>query len=155
MSDITRFGVGCLWAAALIGGPATGAAAQQTTVARVENRPYMAIVSLAGKDNFDAYCAVCHGRDAKGNGPAAPAMKAAVPDLTTLARRHGGNFNAPTVEYVIRGTGKTPTPAHGVEEMPIWGYIFDPTLSDRAATALRISNLVKYVESIQEGGTPR
>ena len=152
MSDITRLGVGCLWVAALIGGLAAGTAAQQSTVPRVENRPYVAIVSLAGKDNFDAYCAVCHGRDAKGNGPAAPAMKAAVPDLTTIARRHGGRFDAPAVEYVIRGTGKMATPAHGVEEMPIWGYVFDPTLTDRGATTLRINNLVKYLESIQQDG---
>ena len=32
------------------------------------------IQSVEGKDNFEAYCAVCHGRDAKGTGPAAPAM---------------------------------------------------------------------------------
>jgi hypothetical protein len=79
-------------------------------------------------------------------------MKAAVPDLTTIARRHGGRFNAPAVEYVIRGTGKMTTPAHGVEEMPIWGYVFDPNLTDRGATTLRVNNLVKYLESIQEDG---
>jgi mono/diheme cytochrome c family protein len=140
--------------AALIEALATGAAAQQTTVPRVENRPYAAIVSLTGKDNFEAYGAVCHGRDAKGNGPAAPAMKAAVPDLTTIALRRGVKFNTAAIEYVIRGTGKMPTPFHGVEAMPIWGYVFDPTLSDRGATTLRINNLVKYLESIQEGGVP-
>jgi mono/diheme cytochrome c family protein len=154
MSDITRLGVGCLWVAALIGSLATGAAAPQKAVPRVESQHYAAIVSLAGKDNFNTYCAVCHGRDGKGNGPAAPAMKAAVPDLTTLARRHGGTFNAPAVEYVIRGTGRMPTPAHGVEQMPIWGYVFDPTMSERGAATLRINNLVKYLESIQEGGVP-
>jgi hypothetical protein len=81
-------------------------------------------------------------------------MKAAVPDLTRLARRHGGTFNAPAVEYVIRGTGKMRTPAHGVEHMPVWGYVFDPTLTDRGATTLRINNLVKYLELIQEDGVP-
>jgi mono/diheme cytochrome c family protein len=154
MSNTARLGVGCVGAAALIGSLATGPAAQQGTVPRVENRPYAAIVSLEGRDNFEAYCAVCHGRDAKGNGPAAPAMKAAVPDLTTLARRHGGRFNAPAVEYVIRGTGKMPTPAHGVEQMPIWGYVFDPTLAERGAAALRFNNLVKYLESIQQDDVP-
>jgi mono/diheme cytochrome c family protein len=52
--------------------PAPPPAAQKPTVKAVHAPP---IVSLDGKDNYDAYCAVCHGRDAKGNGPAAPAMK--------------------------------------------------------------------------------
>jgi hypothetical protein len=56
--------------------------------------------------------------------PAAPAMKVPVPDLTTIAKRSAGKFNATDVEYIIRGTGKTATPAHGVEDMPIWGDVF-------------------------------
>ena len=39
------------------------------------------IVSVQGKDNFDAYCAVCHGKTGKGDGPAAPAMKKPVAAL--------------------------------------------------------------------------
>jgi mono/diheme cytochrome c family protein len=105
------------------------------------------IVSIDGKDNYEAYCAVCHGRDAKGNGPAAPAMKAAVPDLTTIAARSKGTFDSPHVEYVIRQPGKTPTPAHGAEEMPIWGDVFQT--EDRARSTLRIKNLVRYLQSIQ------
>ena len=38
--------------------------------------------------------AVCQRNQSKGKGPAAPAMKAKVPDLTTFAARHGGKFNA-------------------------------------------------------------
>jgi mono/diheme cytochrome c family protein len=125
--------------------------AAQGVTPHVEKAPYIAMVSIAGKDNFEAYCAVCHGIDAKGGGPAAPAMKAPVPDLTTLAARNGGKFNAAAVEYVIRGTGKMATPAHGVSEMPVWGYIFDPELWNRDVTALRVTNLVKYLESIQRG----
>ena len=106
------------------------------------------IVSIDGKENFDSYCAVCHGKDAKGHGPAAPAMKAPVPDLTTMARRNGGKFDGTAALYVVRGTGKTATPAHGVEEMPIWGQVFRS--GDEGKATLRIKNLVEYLERIQE-----
>ena len=90
---------------------------------------------------------MCHGKEAKGNGPAAPAMKVPVPDLTTIAKRNNGKFIATNVEPIIRGTGKTPTPAHGVEDMPIWGEVFRN--EDKTRTMLRIGNLIKYLESIQ------
>jgi mono/diheme cytochrome c family protein len=109
------------------------------------------IQSVEGKDNFEAYCAVCHGRDAKGTGPAAPAMKVPVPDLTTIARRNQGRFDASGVEEIIRGTGRTATPAHGVEDMPIWGEVF--RYGDPSVTRLRIGNLVKYVQSLQAAGS--
>lgn len=74
--------------------------------------------SAAGKTMFNEYCASCHGMDAKGDGPAAPALKRAPPDLTILARQNGGKFPALHVSEVIRG-GKA-TPAHGSKEMPAW-----------------------------------
>jgi mono/diheme cytochrome c family protein len=114
---------------------------------KIKTVPAVPIQSVDGPDNFHAYCAVCHGADAKGNGPAAPAMKAKVPDLTTFAARHDGKFNAVHVEQIITGVGKTPSPAHGVEEMPIWGEVFRS--EDRAKTAMRVGNLVKYIQSIQ------
>jgi mono/diheme cytochrome c family protein len=132
---------------------AVGVAAQtppeQKPVPSVKEVSARPILSIAGKDNFDAYCAVCHGKDGKGDGPAAPAMKAALPDLTTMAKRNNGRFDAARVEYIVRGTGKTATPAHGVEHMPIWGDVFRS--EDQARARLRIGNLVRYVESIQAG----
>jgi hypothetical protein len=74
-------------------------------------------------------------------------MKVPVPDLTSMAGRHGGKFDAVAVEYILRGTGKTATPAHGVETMPIWGDAFS---GDPARVTLRIRNLVKYLENIQQ-----
>jgi mono/diheme cytochrome c family protein len=108
-----------------------------------------AIASLEGKDNFDAYCAVCHGKDAKGTGPAAPAMKTPVPDLTLIAKRHGGKFDEVTIANIVKGSGKTmATPAHGVETMPIWGDVFHGS-EDPTVTAARVRNLVNYLKSIQ------
>lgn len=124
-----------------------GAQSQATQKPIIKTTVAVPIVSVEGADNYRAYCAVCHGPAGKGDGPAAPAMKVPVPDLTTIAKRHGGKFNATDVEYIIRGTGKTQTPAHGREDMPIWGEVF--RAEDKGKNALRISNLVKYVESIQ------
>jgi mono/diheme cytochrome c family protein len=114
---------------------------------KIKTASAVPIQSVDGADNFHAYCAVCHGADAKGNGPAAPAMKVKVPDLTTFAARHDGKFNDVQVEKIITGVGKTPSPAHGVEDMPIWGDVFRS--EDKTKTALRVRNIVKYIQSIQ------
>ena len=90
----------------------------------IKTAPAVPLVSVEGKENFEAYCAVCHGKDGKGNGPAAPAMKVPVPDLTTLAARNKGKFDPIGVELIVKGSGKTATPAHGVETMPIWAKLF-------------------------------
>lgn len=121
----------------------------QSPVPAVKVVPYAAIQSVEGRDNFVAYCAVCHGMDGKGDGPAAPAMKAPVPDLTTLAMRHNGKFDSVAVEYIVKGTGKLVTPAHGSSEMPIWGRVFAPLAADQPVATIRIRNLVQYMETIQ------
>jgi mono/diheme cytochrome c family protein len=117
-------------------------------VPQVKEVPARAIGSVDGSDSFSAYCAVCHGRDAKGNGPAAPALKSPIPDLTTIARRNGGKFDALAIERVISGSDKA-RPAHGSLEMPIWGQVFRTTQGD-AAASIRLINLVKYLETIQQ-----
>src|SRR5438045_2509154 len=75
--------------------------------------------SNSGKEMFNSYCAVCHGTDAKGNGPAASAMKTSPTDLTTLAQKNGGKYPAPHVAAVIKG--QATTASHGSQDMPIWG----------------------------------
>jgi mono/diheme cytochrome c family protein len=133
-----------LWVASVVVLGAGPLAAQ--TVKRETARP---IVSILGADNFDEYCAVCHGMDGKGRGPAAPAMKMPMPDLTKLTSRNGGAFSHSDVERAILGKG-SPTPAHGSEEMPIWGQVFRSFDQDPSVRALRITNLVKYIEKLQQ-----
>jgi mono/diheme cytochrome c family protein len=131
-----------------LAGRTTIANAGQKAVPEIKTVPCNAIASVEGKENFAAYCAVCHGADARGGGPAAPAMKAAVPDLTTIAKRHDGKFDALAVQYVITSSA---TPAHGSPEMPVWGEAFrgDTPSGSREHTTLRIRNLVTYLESLQ------
>ena len=122
------------------------AAAQQPGAPTINKGEFNAIVSVEGKDSFAAYCAVCHGADGKGGGPAVPALKVPVPDLTTMAKRHG-KYDEVAVQNQIRGTSKMP-PAHGSVEMPIWGPLFKSQGSDHAAL-LRVRNLAAYVGTIQ------
>src|SRR6266498_4146313 len=68
---------------------------QQGTAPRIQ--------SVEGVDTYKAYCAVCHGPAAKGNGPAATALKKVPADLTTMAKRSGGKFSEADVEFVIMG----------------------------------------------------
>ena len=54
--------------------------------------PAALITSLQGAELFKTYCAVCHGIDAKGNGPMAKSLKTAPADLTRIAARNRGSF---------------------------------------------------------------
>lgn len=96
---------------------------------------------------YRAYCASCHGVEAHGDGPAAPALKTKVPDLTFIAKRNGGVFPADRVSNIISGD-ETPL-AHGSREMPIWGPIFHQVEADQDWGHVRLKNLSKYLESIQ------
>lgn len=104
--------------------------------------------SLEGPDIFRSYCASCHGADAKGGGPAAAALKTRVPDLTAISKRNGGAFPAKRVERVIAGDDTIS--AHGSREMPTWGPIFHQIERDRDYGNIRLRNVTKYIESIQQ-----
>jgi mono/diheme cytochrome c family protein len=104
--------------------------------------------SNSGKDMFVSYCAVCHGKDAKGNGPAATAMKTPPADLTILAKDNGGKYPASHVASVIRG--QATLASHGTQDMPIWGPLFSSiSQGNEAQVQQRISNLVSYIDSLQ------
>jgi mono/diheme cytochrome c family protein len=100
-----------------------------------------------GPELYQAYCAPCHGKDGKGDGPAAAALKTTPTDLTTLAKTHGGKFPVGGVREVLGGGSSTP--AHGSAEMPVWGPIFRSMHSNQSIAALQVDNLVHYLESIQ------
>ncbi len=106
------------------------------------------IPSIEGADLYRAYCATCHGVDAKGGGPMALVLKAPLPDLTLIARHNKGVFPTERVEAIISGEQDLIT-AHGSREMPMWGSIFSQIVWDRDMGKVRIHNLAKYLEMIQ------
>jgi len=102
----------------------------------------------SGKDMFNSYCAVCHGTDAKGAGPAASAMKTNPVDLTALAKKSGGKYPASHVAAVLRG--QAITASHGSQDMPIWGPLFSSiSQGHEAQVQQRIANLVDYIGTLQ------
>jgi len=102
----------------------------------------------SGKEMFLSYCASCHGKDAKGDGPAAAALKERPADLTVLAKLNGGKYPMNKVTSVLRG--QTNLVPHGDQEMPVWGRVFW-TLSggSEGIVTQRIANLNRYIESLQ------
>ena len=79
------------------------------TIATAQTKPTIKEVpakmtrSLDGKELFRQFCAVCHGVDAKGGGPAAAALKRAPSDLTQISRKHEGKFPSLPVKVAITG----------------------------------------------------
>jgi mono/diheme cytochrome c family protein len=105
------------------------------------------IASLDGQALFHEYCAVCHGDNAKGNGPMARVLKVPPADLTHIAMRNGGKFPFQRVEKII--SGESEVNSHGTREMPIWGPIFSQIAWDQDLGKVRIQSLAKYLERIQ------
>jgi len=101
-----------------------------------------------GAEMYRTYCAVCHGLDGKGGGPAAPALKQSVPDLTLLSKRNGGEFPTFRVSNLIQGDNLVA--AHGSRDMPMWGDVFRDLKRDEMVVKLRVHNLTQYIASIQE-----
>ena len=121
---------------------------QETGPAQSQQTPQKLIPSVKGVDLFHAYCSSCHGVDGKGNGPAAPALNTKPADLTTIAQRNGGVFPTERVRKIIAGDAQII--AHGSREMPVWGPIFHRVEWDQDLGAVRLQNVTKYLESIQQ-----
>ena len=115
----------------------------QTTIRQT---PISSTSPASGQEMFMAYCASCHGKDGKGNGPAAPALKKAPSDLSLLSKNKGGKF--PGNEVYLAISGEFDVPAHGSRDMPVWGQVFRRSGTDDRAK-LRLTNLTKYIESLQ------
>ncbi len=131
---------------ALLGFATSLCAAQEKPAKQAKPSSSLAV----GAKIYKRDCAVCHGNDGKGNGPppASSPFTEPPPDLTTLARRHEGEFPAAYVKSVLLNGAKAPD--HGPAEMPVWGVMFKAaTKSDDAKVAARIADLTEYIESLQ------
>jgi mono/diheme cytochrome c family protein len=105
----------------------------------------------SGEVMYKQYCAVCHGLEAKGDGPYAPMLKVPPPDLTTLSKRHGYGGKFP-YDYVfdILSFGPRITIFHGSSDMPAWGSVFQYLYkNDEPVVQKRIKNLCDYLASLQ------
>jgi mono/diheme cytochrome c family protein len=134
---------GILFVIALVTGPGI-ARAQKSEQKPAERQPSTA----SGKETFLKYCASCHGEDAKGNGPAAIALKPPPADLTTLSKRYNGKFPAGHVSALLK-FGRN-LAAHGSLDMPVWGSRFKTLDPVRDPTGQQhIDDVVAYIRSLQ------
>ncbi len=135
-----------LWVFAALVALALMAGAQEKKV--IKHVPVKPTSAASGQEMYVTYCAVCHGKDGKGGGPAAEALKVPPPDLTTLAKKNGGQYPSMRVNSTIRGEANLP--AHGSKDMPVWGRLFWSLSGGHSAEVQqRVANLNNYIESLQ------
>jgi mono/diheme cytochrome c family protein len=113
---------------------------------RIEKVPIQPTSAADPQQMFDTYCAVCHGKEGKGNGPAASALTKVPADLTRISARNGGTFPKVRVKRFIEGLDGVP--AHGTRDMPIWGGLFRALNRDTAE--LRVEALAQYLDKMQQ-----
>jgi len=108
-----------------------------------------------GKPLYLRYCAACHGRQGRGDGPVAPALGEKPTDLTQLAATHGDEFPLQAVVDAIDGTRTVR--AHGVSEMPVWGEVLQPDRASpqqKLAARSKIIAIADYLRSLQGAPPP-
>ena len=108
-----------------------------------------------GEEEYQRSCSLCHGEDAKGDGPYSIALVFKPSDLTQILRENDGEFPFLEIYFVI--DGRDMTKVHGTRLMPIWGDRYNdeswshasPEYSDTLVRG-RIFELLLYLYSIQE-----
>ncbi len=115
----------------------------------IKHVPVKQTSPTSGQEMYTNYCAVCHGANGTGGGPAASALKSTPTNLTDLSAKNGGKYPSMHVSSVLRGDAETP--AHGSKEMPVWGPLFrNLSQGHDSEVQQRIANINTYLESIQK-----
>jgi mono/diheme cytochrome c family protein len=124
-----------------------GVVACEAQTSQVKKEPIQMTSPASGSEMFNSYCAPCHGKEGKGNGPAAASLKIPPANLAELAKKNEGKFPADHVANILRsGVGG----AHGSPDMPVWGPLFSQVSGrNDSIVQIRISNLIHYIESLQ------
>jgi mono/diheme cytochrome c family protein len=109
------------------------------------------VSSPSGAYLFKTYCATCHGKDAKGDGPLASQLRFAPPDLTLFAKRSGGAYPRDQVFRII--DGRKALKGHGGPDMPVWGDAFKVSVDGYSEEKVKakIDALTEFLKSIQAG----
>lgn len=109
----------------------------------------------SGAKEYQQRCALCHGDNARGNGPYAFALVFKPSDLTKLSISNGGSF--PFIETYLKIDGREIAKAHGTRLMPIWGNRYNEEswslVSPEYASTLargKIFELLLFLHSLQD-----
>jgi mono/diheme cytochrome c family protein len=105
---------------------------------------------FVGSELFRTYCATCHGKSGKGDGPLADSLRKRPPDLTQFAKQNNDTFPAEKVRRII--DGREPVTGHGGPDMPVWGDAFAQSREDAdpESVKLKIQAIVDFLQSIQQ-----
>jgi mono/diheme cytochrome c family protein len=113
---------------------------------KIEKAPIQQTKAGDAGTMYTTYCAVCHGKEGKGDGPAAKALTKTPADLTKLSARNGGTFPGVKVRRYIEGLDDVA--AHGTRDMPMWGDLFRSLNRDTAQ--IRVEALAEYLQAMQK-----
>ena len=103
----------------------------------------------SGKEDYQHYCAACHGLDGKGK---ATWNGTEVPDLTRLAQKNGGRYPFEEVHQVVDGRSQYQWHRRR-RGMPYWGEVFqmeEGNPASKAKVEARIAAIVDYIRGLQE-----
>lgn len=104
-----------------------------------------------GQKLYLRYCSACHGESGRGDGIVSGMMRPKPTDLTQLAARSGGSFDAAAVRQSI--DGRDTTRAHGDPDMPVWGEVLSSeegqALDRETVARTKIVLITDYLGSIQ------
>jgi mono/diheme cytochrome c family protein len=118
--------------------------------------PAPSLLATSGERLYVRYCAVCHAKSGRGDGPFAGLLRTPPADLTTIAARRGGAF--PDAEIAQFVDGRLVPLAHGTREMPVWGRwlgtpIAEGTEPDEVARG-EVLAIVEYLKTLQQPAAP-
>ena len=109
-----------------------------------------------GKQEFEAQCANCHGKDGKGYGWLADFLIDGPTDLTLLSKNNGGVL---PISRIYQSLWDGSLPIHGRRDMPAWGKIYqieayemysgDEFFNEIYAES-RVLLLLEYISRLQE-----
>lgn len=106
-------------------------------------------VTADGAALYLEYCAVCHGQDARGDGPMAAGLTRPPANLRQLTQASDGKFPDERVRTAI--DGRDLPLQHGTRDMPVWGQAFKRSRGAQGEqrVAAHMDALVDYLRSIQ------
>jgi mono/diheme cytochrome c family protein len=112
--------------------------------------------AMSGPDLYLRFCAACHGQSGRGDGPVSKSLSVETPDLTLIARRHGGKFPREQIERII--DGRFIIGAHGSRAMPVWGEDLSRlemgNPDAERSTSIILVRLTDYLLSLQRPAAP-
>lgn len=74
------------------------------------------------------------------------ALKVSPKDLTQISRKNGGKFPEERVQQILKG--ESTVAAHGTQDMPMWGKVFN-NMGNPTVTQGRLNSLLQFVEGMQ------